>query len=65
VSTEKTQMTHEEHRERHKLLHDHLDELVADWIRHHPPGDALPSKNTVMDLVLWSSSQAVDPDEAK
>lgn len=49
-------MTHEE---RHKMLHRHLDELVADWITNT---GALPSKCTVLDLMRWASSQADSPD---
>lgn len=53
-------MTHDEHRERHKELHDSLDELLADWITH--TGN-LPSKCTVMEFLKWSSQQAKEPTE--
>ncbi len=53
-------MTHDEHRERHKMLHKYLDELVADWITH---ADSLPSKNSVMDLMDWSYEQTLNPTE--
>lgn len=55
-------MTHDEHRERHVLLHKHLDELVADYIGHT---GQLPSKSTIMDLIVWSSGQTINPDEAR
>jgi len=44
-----------EHRQRHVLLHQMLDELVADYILHNPT--ARPSKNTILDLMQWSSTQ--------
>jgi len=53
-------MTREEHIERHKLLHQHLDELVADWIGRT---SNTPSQKTVMDLVKWSYSQTLNPTE--
>jgi hypothetical protein len=51
-----------EHRTRHMLLHQALDELVADFIRHT---DSLPSKTTVMELMDWSAKQTREPDELK
>lgn len=53
-------MTPEEHRERHKLLHRQLDELVADWITHT---DQLPSQTTVMNFMQWSYEQTLNPTE--
>lgn len=46
------------HKERHKLLHNMLDELLADYIRINrtPIG-----KTTIMDLLAWSYSQTVAP----
>ena len=52
---------HEEykvHKLRHILLHQHLDELMADFILH---SKKLPSKTTVMELVLWSHQQTIEP----
>ncbi len=48
----------ESHRERHALLHKHLDELVADFITHT---DGLPSKSTVFELIEWSYQQTLNP----
>lgn len=48
----------EEHKERHRMLHGYLDELVADWIRHT---NSLPSKNTVFELMEWSNTQIASP----
>lgn len=48
----------DEHRERHKLLHRHLDEIVADWL---VQTRRLPSKSSVMDLLTWSAAQTRDP----
>lgn len=53
-------MTREEHIERHKLLHRHFDELVADWISHTKD---LPSKATIYDLMQWSHWQTINPTE--
>jgi hypothetical protein len=55
-------MTPEEHKERHKLLHAHFDELVADWIGHTRN---LPSKSTVLELIKWSHEQTLNPTEAE
>ncbi len=62
-------MTHEEHRKRHVLLHQMLDELLADWIACDPAGVAapveehrLPSYRTVTDLMRWSYQQTFDPE---
>jgi hypothetical protein len=46
------------HKERHKRLHKNLDELVADYIRHN---DSLPSKTSVIDLMVWSFRQTNEP----
>lgn len=56
------------HIERHKRLHQALDELVADFIMHHrwAPGmdrPKLPSNTRVLELMQWSHQQTVDPDE--
>lgn len=54
-------MTHDEHRERHKLLHEHLDELLADFLVHN--WSARPSTTTLIELMRWSHAQTIDPDE--
>jgi len=53
-----SEMTNEEHIERHKELHQALDELLADFIQHT---SALPSKTTVLELMQWSHAQTIDP----
>lgn len=50
------------HKVRHQILHDELDELVADFITHTR---GLPSKSTIMELMQWSKQQAVCPAENK
>ena len=53
-------MTKEEHIERHKKLHDALDELLADFLYHTT---ALPSKTPILKLMQWSRKQTIDPTE--
>ena len=53
-------MEPKEHKERHILLHNQLDELLADFIDH--TGN-LPSKTTVMAFMEWSYKQTQMPDE--
>ena len=57
-------MTEEEHKKRHKELHQSLDELVADWIGSGRGGEEirLPSKFTIMDLLNWAYKQREAPD---
>jgi hypothetical protein len=45
------------------MLHNRLDELIADWIG-GAPGHPLPSKNTVLELMEWSKRQSQEPDHA-
>lgn len=52
-------MTHEEHRERHRLLHGMFDELAADYLRHN--SDRMLNNSTLMDLAEWSHQQTLDP----
>ena len=52
-------MLEEEHKDRHKLLHGNLDELVADWIESNP--GKLPSKSTILELMQWSKGQTEKP----
>ena len=65
-------MTREEHIARHQELHKALDELVADYLRHHPPKftadnvkdhPKLPSNTTLLELMEWSHQQTIDPAE--
>jgi hypothetical protein len=55
-------MTLEEHRERHVELHKCLDELLADYIIHHPGQSGFLSM-PLTDLIHWSSTQTCGPDE--
>ena len=54
-------MTGEEHRQRHLELHQALDELLADYLMHHP--GKLLSATTLEDLLRWSHAQTVQPVE--
>lgn len=56
-------MTHEEHKARHKALHEEFGELVADYFGHYPA--ALPQDTTVGQLLTWSTSQANNPTEGR
>lgn len=58
VDTPKAPLTREEHIARHKLLHQHLDELLGDWIGQT---GKLPSKSTVFELMEWSFEQTKNP----
>lgn len=55
---EEDRMDENEHRERHKMLHHALDELVADYISQTT---GLPSQTTVMQLIEWSFEQTMQP----
>ena len=55
-------MTREEHIARHIELHHKFDELIADFIGHTK---GLPSKTTVMELMMWSHQQTLDPTESE
>lgn len=56
-----TDLTPAEHRARHLELHRALDELAADYMRHHH--NARPSNTTIMDLMIWSFEQTRNPTE--
>ncbi len=62
-------MTETEHKDRHKLLHEMLDELVADFLSCDTKlyvKDLRPlSEITVLELMLWSSAQANRPAHPK
>lgn len=51
-------MTPDEHQARHKLLHEHLDELIADYIAHTKK---TLTKTTLMDFLKWSHTQTIKP----
>ena len=57
-------MTPEEHIKRHRELHNALDQLLADYIRHAPDFQLKPGlgKPSVLDLVRWSNKQMSEPD---
>ena len=55
-------MTPEEHKARHKILHQHLDELLADYISHHPQQTQF-TKMPVLQLIQWSKEQSENPTE--
>ena len=51
--------TKQVHRERHKELHNSLDELYADYLAQNP--GKLPSNTTVLELLHWSYQQTKEP----
>lgn len=53
-------MTRKEHIAHHWRLHRHLDELVADFIKHT---GKLPGMTILLELMEWSQKQTIDPDE--
>jgi hypothetical protein len=54
-------LTDEEHRERHILLHKHLDELFADFIKNNPNMSGY-TKQPILALITWSANQVDNPD---
>jgi len=50
--------TRQTHKERHRLLHNHLDELFADFIQ-NADGRTV---DTIMDLIKWSHKQTIETD---
>ena len=53
-------MNKKEHQERHNLLHEKLDELVADYIEQTK--DTAISKTPIIDLMIWSGQQKKEVD---
>lgn len=53
-------MTLEEHKQRHKELHEKFDELLADFII---KTGKRPSETTVYELLKWSHEQTENPTE--
>lgn len=51
-----------EHIKKHIELHQSLDQLVADFIRHTKN---LPSKTNLFEFMKWSSEQTKNPTEEK
>jgi hypothetical protein len=56
------EMTPQEHKSRHKMLHEHLDELFADYISHHPQQTKF-TEMPIMQLLTWSKEQTENPTE--
>ena len=54
-------MNERQHLERHQLLHKHLDELFADYIRHQEGSHGEFVKRPIMELMQWSNAQAGNP----
>ena len=55
-------MTREEHIARHKMLHEAVDELFADFVVCHP--DLRSYLNlTIKELLDWSYKQTQNPDD--
>lgn len=52
-------VSEEKHKERHVLLHKCLDELLADYLRHH--SGALLSETSIFQLTDWSLEQTRNP----
>jgi len=52
-------MTRTEHIERHILLHEHFDELLADFITHT---GKLPTKTSLTEFISWAFQQTIEPD---
>ncbi len=55
-------MTPEEHKAKHKVLHENFDELFADYIKHHPKQInflQMPLKQ----LLDWSYQQTLEPSD--
>ena len=59
---EDNKMTKAEHKKRHIMLHNKLDELLADFIRHTK---APVSNRRIIDLMHWSHQQTLNPQEIK
>ena len=56
-------MEKKKHIKRHKELHRHLDELLADFLRHN--NDRGLSNTTLTELMKWSYEQTINPTEQK
>lgn len=56
-------MTEEQHRRRHRELHDALAELVEDYTACAPFGKGRTDLTTVAELVQWSAKQREHPDQ--
>jgi len=54
-------MNKEDHIQRHRTLHYHLDELVADYVS---SSNKLLENTTVLELLEWSHLQTINPFES-
>lgn len=54
-------MTEREHKEKHRQLHEALDELLADFIEHSEDSSTLLC-TPIIKLMEWSSKQVKEPD---
>jgi hypothetical protein len=57
--TAQKQITVEQHAARHRLLHQMLDELVADFLYHNR--DKTPSNTSVFALTQWAARELAEP----
>ena len=57
-------LTPEEHKQRHIMLHAMADELFADYIANHPHYHDFLNM-TVQELMRWSHLQTIHPDEPR
>lgn len=55
-------LTSDEHKARHKQLHKAFDELLADWMHHHPDRTSFLNA-PVSELMRWSFEQTQEPTE--
>lgn len=53
-------MTPDEHKQRHIELHRSLDELFADYMRHHKDQTEF-LQMPLIELINWSYSQTIEP----
>lgn len=53
---------HRRHRERHKILHRNLDELLADFVA---TTDRMPSKTSLVEFLHWSYQQTLNPTDRR
>ena len=54
-------MTEKEHKEKHKILHQHLDELFADFITNSGVESGF-TERPIMELLTWANKQRQEPD---
>jgi hypothetical protein len=52
-------MNYEEHKNRHEVLFNHLDELVADYLLDN--NQVRIGEKTIFDLMIWAKEQSKNP----